>query len=87
VGWRGVRSGTSSIWFAGFGARTSKLIKSAKGRSKNPNSLRSDMRIFAPNADFHKLRGSMSPANANQIELVPELVAARPGGQTIIERG
>ena len=75
-----------------FGLRVSepeslRLHKSAKNRIKNPNSLRSDMRIFAPNADFHKLRGSMSPANANQMELVPELVAARPGGQTIIERG
>ena len=40
--------------------------KSAKSRGKNPNSLRSDMRIFAPNADSRKLRVPMSPANANE---------------------
>ena len=38
--------------------------KSAKYRSKNPNSLRSDMRIFAPNADSCQLRVSKHPANA-----------------------
>ena len=48
--------------------------KSAKSRDKNPNSLRSDMRIFAPNADFRKLRGSKSPANSPPKNPVPELV-------------
>ena len=52
------------------------LQKSAKSRDKNPNSLRSDMRIFAPNADSYKLRGSMSPANANWRRLLPELLVA-----------
>ncbi len=50
------------------------LRKSAKSRDKNPNSLRSDMRIFAPNADFRKLRGSKSPANSPPKNPVPELV-------------
>ena len=45
---------------------TLSLQKSAKNRGKNPNSLRSDMRIFAPNADSRKLRVPMSPANANE---------------------
>ena len=50
--------------------------KSAKNRSKNPNSLRSDMRIFAPNADSCQLRVSKSPANAIRGNLFPELVSA-----------
>ena len=53
---------------------TLSLQKSAKSRYKNPNSLRSDMRIFAPNADFRKLRGSKSPANSPPKNPVPELV-------------
>ena len=64
-----------------FGVRVSEqeplsLQKSAKSRVKNPNSLRSDMRIFAHNADFRKLRGSNAPANAPQREPVPELKSA-----------
>ena len=55
---------------------TLSLQKSAKNRGKNPNSLRSDMRIFAPDADSCELRGSRTPANANGRELVPELLAA-----------
>ena len=50
--------------------------KSAKSRGKNPNSLRSDMRIFGPNADSCLLRGSRSPANANRRRSLPELAAA-----------
>ena len=50
--------------------------KSAKNRSKNPNSLRSDMRIFAPNADSCQLRVSKPPANAIRGILFPELVSA-----------
>ena len=50
--------------------------KSATYRSKNPNSLRSDMRIFGPNADSCLLRGSRSPANANRRRSLPELAAA-----------
>lgn len=73
------RSGTSFLWFAVSETEPLSLHKSAKGRNKNPNSLRSDMRIFASNADLRKLKGSKSPANANQRRLVPELVAAGPG--------
>ncbi len=62
----------------GVGVRVSEpeplsLRKSAKNRGKNPNSLRSNMRIFAPNADFRNLRGSKPPANAPPPQLVPEL--------------
>ena len=59
---------------------TLSLQKSAKNRSKNPNSLRSDMRIFAPNADSCQLRVSKSPANAIRGNLFPELVSAGQEG-------
>jgi len=43
---------------------TLSLQKSAKSRSKKPNSLRSNMRIFTPDADSCKLRVTTAPANA-----------------------
>ncbi len=57
---------------------TLSLQKSAKNRGKNPNSLRSDMRIFAPNADSCELRVSKAPANAIRGNLFPELMSAGP---------
>ena len=57
---------------------TLSLQKSAKNRGKNTNSLRSDMRIFAPNADSCELRVSKAPANAIRGTLFPELISAGP---------
>ncbi len=57
--------------------------KSAKSRGKNPNSLRSNMRIFPPNADFCQLRGSKSPANANRGDSFTELVFSMAGVKSV----
>ena len=57
---------------------TLSLQKSAKNRSKNPNSLRSDMRIFAPNADSCMPRVTKAPSNAIRGNLFPELLPANP---------
>ncbi len=55
-----------SGWFAAAEAVALRIDESAKGREENPNSLRSDMRIFFPNTDLSILSATTPPVDANQ---------------------